>query len=181
MAIQILNQNTIRKDPKSPEDPNQIMNGKTRAHQERARAEQPQPPTIPSQNLPKWTHGQTRSRPGLVGSHVRCFHAPAACARGACVPGFLGQQWTQQLAETVDPLDYIAGIVAQAIHELPAGPLGDDPITYWRAVWSAKHGSQAPAKSAAAKPSSAASMQRARETFMAEQRAKDEAKKERAV
>ncbi len=137
MALQILNQNTIRKDPKSSEDPKQILNGKTHAHPERARAE-----TIE----PKWTHGQTRSRPGLVGSHVRCFHAPAACARGACVPGFLGQQWTQQLADTVDPLDYIAGIVAQAIHELPAGPLGDDPITYWRAVWSAKHGSQAPAK-----------------------------------
>ncbi len=120
-----------------------IRNRKT--HTQSASATE-NPPTIPSQNLPKWTHGQTRSRPGLVGSHVRCFHAPAACARGACVPGFLGQQWTQQLAETVDPLDYIAGIVAQAIQELPAGPLGDDPITYWRAVWSAKHGSQAPAK-----------------------------------
>ncbi len=153
-----------------------ILDSGTRKLEEGARA-----PEKPQTDEPKWTHGQTRSRPGLVGNHVRCFHAPAACARGACVPGFLGQQWTQQLADTVDPLDYIAGIVAQAINELPAGPLGDDPITYWRAVWSAKHGSQAPAKAAAAKPSSAASMQRARETFMAEQRAKDEAKKERAV
>ncbi len=176
MALQILNHSPIQKDQDLQRGggPSQIVNGSSHAHTQNARATE-KTPTIASQNLPKWTHGQTRSRPGLVGSHVRCFHAPAACARGACVPGFLGQQWTQQLAETADPLDYIAGIVAQAIQELPAGPLGDDPITYWRAVWSAKHGSQAPAKAAAAKPSSATAMQKARETFMAERTAKEKA------
>ncbi len=147
-----------------------LLDSGTRKLEDGARA-----PEKPQNDEPKWTHGQTRSRPGLVGNHIRCFHAPAACARGVCVPGFLGQQWMQQLSDQTNPGEYIAQIVGIAIRELPEGPLGDDPITYWRAVWSAKHGSQAPAKAAAAKPSSAASMQRARETFMAERTAKEKA------
>jgi hypothetical protein len=87
---------------------------------------------------PVWTHG----RPGapLIGNHAGCFHAPAACERGLCVPLKLGLQWRQQRV----PEAAIRAFVESTIARLPTGPIGDDPFTFWRAAWSAQHGSRAP-------------------------------------
>lgn len=85
--------------------------------------------------------------PSLVGNHVGCFFAPAACARGICVPGWLGQQWLQQYGDDRGTAEAeIAQVVAAALSVLPpTGPIGDPPKQFWMAVWSAAHGSSAPA------------------------------------
>jgi hypothetical protein len=91
---------------------------------------------------PAWTH-QQRGAP-LIGNHAGCFHAPVACERGLCVPMKLGQQWRQQSVSDPD----IRAFVEATITALPPGAIGDDPFTFWRAAWSAQHGSRAPAKAA---------------------------------
>jgi hypothetical protein len=89
---------------------------------------------------PVWSHRQ-RGAP-LVGNHAGCFDAPAACERGLCVPLKLGLQWRQQrVSESAIRL-----FVAATLGALPPGPIGDDPFSFWRAAWSAHHGSRAPAK-----------------------------------
>jgi hypothetical protein len=88
---------------------------------------------------PLFTHAE-RGTP-LVGSHVRCFDTPVACARGLCVSRYLGLQWRQQGATD----EAIRAFVQSTFAGLPDGPIGDDPLTFWRAAWSARHGSQAPA------------------------------------
>jgi hypothetical protein len=98
---------------------------------------------------PAWRQGP-RPAP-LVGNHSKCWDAPQACARGLCIPAFLGQQWRQQLG--FDPVENDAEIrafVNAEIAKLPPGAIGDDPLKFWRAAWSARHGSQAPAPAAMA-------------------------------
>ena len=88
---------------------------------------------------PAWR--QRSSRPTTLiqppANHAKCFHAPAACARGVCIPAFLGRQWE---AQTREQPGYIAAFVAEALANT-SGPVGDDPLAWWREQWRAKHGS----------------------------------------
>ncbi len=96
---------------------------------------------------PNWTHGHGRHGRAFSGDHRRCFPAFEACARGLCVPSYLGQQWVQQLGPD-DPqsaTEIINAFVADAVAQIPPGPVGDDPPRFWKAAWNARHGSQAPA------------------------------------
>lgn len=95
---------------------------------------------------PAWNTSRPTRRQGLAGSHVGCFHAtPDACARGLCVPGWLGQEWRQQFGDdTATADDTIRQVVSSALAALPPGPIGDDPKVFWRAVWRESFGSAAP-------------------------------------
>lgn len=94
---------------------------------------------------PAWSNGP-RPSSALAGSHRGCFYAPAACARGICVPRWLGDSWRQQYGDDTDTADRdIATIVATALAELPPrGGIGDTPKEFWQAVWKAAHGTHAP-------------------------------------
>lgn len=83
---------------------------------------------------------------GIVVAHPRCDPATfAACNRGMCVPAFLAAQWRAQLGTTPDDAyASIRGVVERALSRLPPGGIGDDPLKFWRAAWTAEHGSQAP-------------------------------------
>lgn len=82
----------------------------------------------------------TRSR-GLAGNHMGCYFAPEACARGLCVPSWLGLEWAQQFADPVEAEADIRGFVIDTLARLPDGPVGDEPKAFWRAAWKARHGS----------------------------------------
>jgi hypothetical protein len=114
---------------------------------ERSRARDPVPSPDPDPDhvvpaAPIWTHRQ-RGAP-MIGNHAGCFDAPAACERGLCVPLKLGLQWRQQRVS--EPA--IRAFVEATLATVPEGPIGDDPFTFWRAAWSAHHGSRAPVKAA---------------------------------
>ncbi len=104
-----------------------------------------------SARAPVWNTGQGRHQNGssLVGNHRSCFPTPEACARGLCLPAHLGQQWTMQLraSDHPDPHGYLVAFVHGELDRLSPGPIGDDPLKFWRAAWSARNGSQAPAPS----------------------------------
>lgn len=98
---------------------------------------------------PKWGHGNPHRGSGLVGSHTRCYDAPEACARGICLPSFLGAQWAQQVAlDTDDPQRAVREFAHGIVRQLPPGPIGDDPLKFWRGWWAERHGLQAPTISA---------------------------------
>jgi hypothetical protein len=83
---------------------------------------------------------------GLVGDHRRCApQASEACARGLCVPAFLVSQWLTQMDADVLP-DVAAADVKRFVREtldgLPPGPVGDDPLKFWRDAWRVAHGSR---------------------------------------
>lgn len=84
-------------------------------------------------------------RPGrqtpLVSSHMGCFFAPNACARGLCIPSWLGTEWLQQFSDPQDGQTEIAAFVASTIARLPDGPVGDAPKDFWRAAWRSQYGS----------------------------------------
>lgn len=96
---------------------------------------------------PRWVQAPARRDSPLVGRHHGCFSlTPSACARGICVPNWLGQQWRQQYGDELGQADRdIRAVVEAAVAALPAtGPIGDEPKQFWLAVWKAAHGSQAP-------------------------------------
>lgn len=92
---------------------------------------------------PVWNTGG-RSR-GLSGGHLGCYRS-AACGRGICVPGWLGEEWQQQFGGDLHAADAeISQVITAALAVLPpVGPIGDVPKDFWRAVWKAAHGSHAP-------------------------------------
>lgn len=100
-----------------------------------------------SGSLEESARGTTPPSPEV--NHPRCDPATAAaCARGICVPLFLAQQWRAQhdpdgRVPTVTN-DILRDFVRDALGALPVGPIGDDPLKFWRAAWSARHGTQAP-------------------------------------
>jgi hypothetical protein len=62
-----------------------------------------------------------------------------------CVPAFLVSQWRAQLGAAVDDASAtIRAFVERALGRLQPGGVGDDPLKFWRAAWSAEHASQAP-------------------------------------
>lgn len=90
---------------------------------------------------------------GLVGDHRRCASPAAeACARGLCVPAFLVDQWLRQFDPDGELPDVASADVKRFVREtlatLPAGPIGDDPLAFWRAAWRARYGSKAPVERA---------------------------------
>lgn len=84
---------------------------------------------------------RARTGRGLTSSHPGCFFAPKACARGLCIPAWLGREWLEQFPDPQEGEATIAAVVADALAKLPPGPVGDEPKAYWRAVWKARHGS----------------------------------------
>jgi hypothetical protein len=88
--------------------------------------------------------GATSRGGGLVGNHGRCAPCTAdACARGICVPGFLAQGWLQQFEDRDEGERHISAFVASVLVRLPDGPIGDDPLKFWRSEWAVEHGSTA--------------------------------------
>lgn len=91
-------------------------------------------------------------RGGLVqplATHARCFEAPSACARGWCIPRFLGERWVLQAGNG----DYAAGLqevsafVLVVLESHLGGKIGD-PLKFWESEWHARHGKVAPGPSA---------------------------------
>lgn len=87
--------------------------------------------------------GHSRHRGGVVQpstAHARCFDAPNACARGWCIPQFLGDRWVTQAGRG----DYAAGVLEVAAfvqHTLATHPEGEigDPLKFWNDCWHAAH------------------------------------------
>ena len=50
---------------------------------------------------PVWHPTRSRQSRTLVGSHTGCYPTPKACARGVCLPGWLGANWLRQFADPV--------------------------------------------------------------------------------
>lgn len=72
-------------------------------------------------------------------NHAKCFDAPAACARGLCLPRFLGEQWQAQIA-TGQPEGFSAsGVMIARINAIvdawPIGKTVDDLLPWWRQQW----------------------------------------------
>jgi hypothetical protein len=103
---------------------------------------------------PVWkTNGISRHSPNSLVSpaHKRCHPAAAAaCARGICIPAFLVGQWIAQLdpEQQSPPTAELAlsGFVTDVVRALPDGPVGDDPLRFWRAAWEHTNPSRAPVK-----------------------------------
>lgn len=75
-----------------------------------------------------------------IANHAKCYHSPAACSRGLCIPAFLGRQWDNQVAQM--PVGYVQNFIKSVV-DSTSGPIGDDPLAWWREQWRAKHGSVA--------------------------------------
>lgn len=74
-------------------------------------------------------------------AHAGCYQSAAACAKGLCIPLFLGQQWEFQAANL--PGDesgpaYVAAFIAGVLKFTPSVPQGD-PLPWWRQQWDVKH------------------------------------------
>jgi hypothetical protein len=122
-------------------------NTEVRTGADRARAENP------PNGLAVWNpNGRAVHSPNSLAAnrHLRCHPAGmAACQRGICIPAFLVQQWTSQLdPDQTSPApteQSVRTFIAAVLSGLPKGPIGDDPLKFWRAQWERAHGSQAPA------------------------------------
>lgn len=97
--------------------------------------------TNPSASEPAWRAPEPRPRTLVEPrrAHANCYDAPTACARGLCLPRFLGQQWEAQLGAG-QPEGYSASgaVVARVnaiIGRVPAGTTVADPLPWWRAQW----------------------------------------------
>jgi hypothetical protein len=85
-----------------------------------------------------------RSRPTPIdqgGKHrTQChgFGTLPSCARGLCVPNFLGQKWVTQSNHVDDPAAFVAQFIADVVRRTPDGPVGDE-LKFWQAQWDAAH------------------------------------------
>lgn len=106
-------------------------------------ARAPEPPVVGSTGAaPAWNRRSQRPA-ALVGSaltHAKCYPS-AACERGLCVPAFLGQQWQAQVG---GDMARVSAFIAAALAGV-SGPVGDDPLKWWRAQWQSAHGTAVPA------------------------------------
>lgn len=96
---------------------------------------------------PRWGARSTRQTPLTRSSdHLRCNPlAAAACGRGICVPAFLVAQWSQQFGDDLAAAAVeVRAAVLDGLAVLRDGPVGDDPLKFWRGIWQSRHGSQAP-------------------------------------
>lgn len=91
---------------------------------------------------PVWSQSRP-SRTGLATNHLKCSTiAAAACGRGICVPAFLVErEWLPQVEHN---REHVRQFVQRVVDGLPAGPVGDEPLLFWRAQWRDAHGTQAP-------------------------------------
>lgn len=88
---------------------------------------------------PAWNHRGPAAHRGLVDLHRPCFVSPA-CDRGWCVPGWLvSREWLPQVKHD---RAQIAQFIDDVLSACPAGPIGDDPIAFWRAMWKEAHGTR---------------------------------------
>lgn len=76
----------------------------------------------------------TPTRPPNPTEHGKCFPSDG-CARGRCIPGFLGKQW---LAQCEGDEDRVRAVIAKALDAVK-GPLGEDPLKWWRTQWELAH------------------------------------------
>lgn len=100
----------------------------------------PDPASQPGEP-PAWR--QSGPRPATLikprRNHARCYDAPMACARGLCVPAFLGEQWEAQLgAGQPDTFSASGAVVARInaiIDATPAGTTTANTLDWWRTAW----------------------------------------------
>lgn len=106
--------------------------------------------SVRGETPPVWNPGgRTPQHSALVTRHHRCDpDAAEACGRGLCIPAFLVGQWRQQCGLESPALTTasIQDFIRATLERLPPGPIGDDPLHFWRAAWNAAHGSHAPAE-----------------------------------
>lgn len=105
-------------------------------------------PLPPAQPEPIWKANGGARGARLVGNHRGCFQGPGgsvACARGLCIPAWLGQQWQQQYGDDRARADEgISAFIYRTVSELPPGPVGDVPKKFWPDAWQAHHGTRSP-------------------------------------
>ena len=92
---------------------------------------------LPGEIVPAQAQIQVARPSALIPSplaHGKCYPS-TACSRGLCVPRFLGQQWRDQ-SDAVKVQVFI-----EAALQTVTGPVGDDPLTWWREQWRQAHGS----------------------------------------
>lgn len=92
-----------------------------------------------SADPPAW-RANGRSDSLVKPPHVACFDMPAACARGVCLPRFLGEQWRAQLGGDRVSADAEIRAFVDRVLAKTSGPVGADPLKFWRAQWEAAHG-----------------------------------------
>jgi hypothetical protein len=81
----------------------------------------------------------------LMGNHRRCVPGTwDACHRGLCVPPFLASQWLQQLGHGLQAEAELKALIQDTLAPLGDGPIGDDPVAFWKAAWQVRHGKVAP-------------------------------------
>ena len=81
-------------------------------------------------------------------AHRGHYDAPEACARGLCIPRFLGSEWLAQMGGD-DPAaarDAVAEFIGWTLSQLEPGPVADDPLKFWRGAWGVFHKPQRPAR-----------------------------------
>jgi len=92
---------------------------------------------------PAWREAGPRAQTAFQAPrmHGGCYDAPAACARGLCVPGFLGNQWQLQLGAGKPPTFSASGAVVARVNAIvdrqPAGLSVADLLPWWREQWKA--------------------------------------------
>lgn len=81
-------------------------------------------------------------------NHASCYDVPVACARGLCVPGFLGRQWEAQLkagqSDTFAAGSALCGRLSAIAEAWPAGQGVGDLLPWWRDQWEARYPSASP-------------------------------------
>ena len=92
---------------------------------------------------PAWREAAPRAQTAFPSPrmHGGCYDAPAACARGLCVPAFLGNQWQLQLAAGKPSTFAASGAVVARVNAIvdrqPAGLSVADLLPWWRDQWKA--------------------------------------------
>lgn len=95
--------------------------------------------------LPRGSKPIKQSQNSIAYREVTCRKhygqgALPSCHRGVCVPAFLGLDWESQCG---GDSAYVRAFIADVCRGI-TGPVGDDPLKFWRAQWQAKHGSSVP-------------------------------------
>lgn len=85
---------------------------------------------------PVWNRGSKRGQ-SIVPSatrHAKCYPS-AACDRGWCIPGFLGDRWLAQYGHDASKVN---AFIAKVLESTEPGRI-DNALKFWDAQWAAAH------------------------------------------